>query len=261
MRCIISGRLFPEVVELLDLRFQHSWRAAFKTQPPRLPRLAFGSWVGGDRDGHPFVTPEVTARTLSLLREGALSVLRERFRELAARLSLDESVRPAPAGLRKRLGELASLLGEASNAAVERNPGEPWRQLINLMLLRLERANGSATEAGGYVSPQDLIEDLEVLEGSLREAGARHIADLDVRPLAAQARACSASTWRLSTFARTAPIMTALSRACCARRASRGPIIRNGARKRNSTFSIANFNRSALSPDLTCAWRARPGMW
>ncbi|MEK7751755.1 MAG: phosphoenolpyruvate carboxylase, partial [Acidobacteriota bacterium] len=150
--------------------------------------MAFGSWVGGDRDGHPFVTPEVTARTLNLLREGALSVLRERFKELAARLSLAESGRPAPAGLRKRLGELASLLGEASHAAVERNPGEPWRQLINLMLLRLERADGSATEAGGYVSPQELIEDLEVLEGSLREAGARHIADLDVRPLAAQAR-------------------------------------------------------------------------
>jgi phosphoenolpyruvate carboxylase len=180
--------VFPDVVELLDLRFQHSWRAVFGTQPPRLPRLAFGSWVGGDRDGHPFVTPEVTVRTLGLLREGALSVLRERLKELAARLSLAESVRPAPSGLRERLRELASRLGEASRAAMERNPGEPWRQLINLMLLRLERANGSATEAGGYVSPQDLIEDLEVLEGSLREADAPHVAALDVRPLAAQAR-------------------------------------------------------------------------
>lgn len=180
--------VFPDVVELLDLRFQHSWRATFGTAPPLLPRLAFGSWVGGDRDGHPLVTPEVTDHTLGLLREGAFSVLREQLQKLGARLSLAESVQPAPAGLRERLREMASRLGAASSAALDRNPGEPWRQLINLMLLRLERANGSATAAGGYVSPHDLVEDLEALEGSLREAGARQIAELDVRPLAAQAR-------------------------------------------------------------------------
>ena len=69
--------VFPDVVELLDLRFQHSWQATFGTGPPRLPHLGFGSWVGGDRDGHPFVSPEVTTRTLGLLREGALSVFCE----------------------------------------------------------------------------------------------------------------------------------------------------------------------------------------
>lgn len=180
--------VFPEVVELLDLRFQHSWRATFGTEPPRLPRLGFGSWVGGDRDGHPLVTPEVTSRTLGLLREGALSVLRERLKQLGARLSLAEPEHSSPVLLEERLRDLASLVGEASRAALDRNPGEPWRQLINLMLLRLERADGSATQAGGYVSPQDLTEDLEALEESLRQAGARHIAELDVRPLATQAR-------------------------------------------------------------------------
>jgi phosphoenolpyruvate carboxylase len=180
--------VFPDVVELVDLRFQHSWRASFATEPPLLPGLAFGSWVGGDRDGHPFVTPEVTARTLSLLREGALAVLRERLKRLAARLSLAESVQPAPARLRDRLAELCSALGEASRAAMQRNPGEPWRQLVNLMLLRLDRAAGIATEGGGYATARDLMEDLEILERSLREAGAPNVAALDIRPLAAQAR-------------------------------------------------------------------------
>jgi phosphoenolpyruvate carboxylase len=180
--------VFPEVVELLDLRFQHSWRAVFATPPPRLPRLAFGSWVGGDRDGHPFVTPEVTARTLGLLRQGAFSVLRERLKELAARLSLAESMAPAPAALRERLQELSSRLGEASRTARDRNPGEPWRQLINLMLLRLERAEGTAAGPEGYAAPRELLEDLEAIEESLREAGAPHIADLDVRPVLAQVR-------------------------------------------------------------------------
>ncbi len=180
--------VFPDVVELVDLRLQHAWRATFGSEAPPLPRLAFGSWVGGDRDGHPFVTPEVTARTLELLREGALAVLQGRLKQLAARLSLAESVQPAPASLRERIRDVASRLGDAARTALDRNPGEPWRQMVNLMLLRLERAEGLASRAGGYTAPGELIGDLEVLEESLRGAGARHVADMDIRPLAAQVR-------------------------------------------------------------------------
>ena len=175
--------VFPGVVELADLRFQHSWRATFGSEPPRLPRLGFGSWVGGDRDGHPFVTPEVTARTLARMRQGAMGVLRERLREIGARLSLADTAGRVPAALEARLRESALLLGESARAALDRNPGEPWRQMINLMSARLDE-----TGAGGYDSPPGLIADLELLEGSLREAGAVHVADMDVRPVVAQAR-------------------------------------------------------------------------
>lgn len=177
--------VFPDVVELLDQRFQHSWSAAFGTAPPHLPKLAFGSWVGGDRDGHPLVTPEVTARTLVLLRQGALAVARERLRQLGARLSLAESEVPVPAILRDRIGMLSNILGpEAAGKAVDRNPREPWRQLVNLMLARLERVDNP----GGYATAAEWIEDFEVLESSLREAGAHNVAEMDVRPAVAQAR-------------------------------------------------------------------------
>jgi phosphoenolpyruvate carboxylase len=177
--------VFPDVVELLDQRFQHSWSAAFGTPPPHLPKLAFGSWVGGDRDGHPLVTPEVTARTLVLLRQGALAVARERLRQLGARLSLAESEVPVPAILRDRIAILSEILGaEAARKAVDRNPREPWRQLVNLMLTRLERVD----KPSGYASAAEWIEDFEVLEASLREAGARNVAEMDVRPAVAQAR-------------------------------------------------------------------------
>ncbi len=180
--------VFPDVVELLDLRFQHAWRATFGTNPPRMPRLSFGSWVGGDRDGHPFVTPEVTSMTLDLLREAAYVMLRERLTQAGARLSLAEPPGQAIDELHKRIHELRGRLGEASQEALNRNPGEPWRQLINLILLRLERTAAGDLRHGGYASPDELPEDLEVLEHSLWQAGARHIAELDVRPLAAQAR-------------------------------------------------------------------------
>src|ERR1700722_15266714 len=173
--------VFPDVVELLDQRFQHSWSAVFGTAPPNLPKLAFGSWVGGDRDGHPLVTPDVTARTLVLLRQGALAVARERLRQLGSRLSLAESEVPVPEILRNRIAHLREILGpEKSHKALDRNPREPWRQLVNLILARLEH--------NGYASAADYIDDLEILEQSLREAGARNVAEMDVRPAVAQAR-------------------------------------------------------------------------
>jgi phosphoenolpyruvate carboxylase len=173
--------VFPEAVELLDLRFQHCWRAVFGTEPPPLPGLAVGSWVGGDRDGHPFVTPAVTAETLEMLRKNALVVVRERLLQLGARLSMAEANSPVPRPLQDRIAELAAKLGETLAApALARNPGEPWRQLVNLMLARLDDVE--------QASPRELLADLGLLEHSLNQAGARHVAEIDVRPAAALVR-------------------------------------------------------------------------
>ena len=173
--------VFPEAVELLDLRFQHCWRAVFATEPPPLPSLAVGSWVGGDRDGHPFVTPAVTAETLQLLRKDALAVVRERLQQLGARLSMAEASAPVPQLLEDRIAQLAAKLGDATaQPALARNPGEPWRQLVNLMIARLSNAEAA--------SPEELLADLSVLEQSLNQAGARNVAAIDVRPAAAVVR-------------------------------------------------------------------------
>jgi phosphoenolpyruvate carboxylase len=176
--------VFPDVVALIDLRFQQTWREAFGTAPPALPQLRFGSWVGGDRDGHPFVTPEVTQYTLNLLRTGALAVLQDKLRQLASKLSLADVDGSSPAALRSRLDETAALLGPAAQLALDRNPGEPWRQLLNLMLLRMERIESP----GGYSNARELEDDLVIIESTLREVRAHHIADLDVRPVIAQVR-------------------------------------------------------------------------
>jgi phosphoenolpyruvate carboxylase len=141
-----------------------------------------------DLDGHPFVTPEVTARTLDRMRQRGLEVLRERLRRIGARLSLAEGEQQVPASLAGCLREAAQRLGDAARGALERNPGEPWRQMINLMQARLEGAASTTPGPAAYASARELIRDLDVLEVSLREAGAANIADMEVRPAAAVAR-------------------------------------------------------------------------
>lgn len=69
--------LFPTALDRLDLHFTEAWRDAGLSlsalrSAGNVPRLSFGTWIGGDRDGHPLVTPAVTEKALEMLRRGAL---------------------------------------------------------------------------------------------------------------------------------------------------------------------------------------------
>jgi len=108
-------------------------------------------------------------------------VVRERLLQLGARLSMAEANSPVPQALQDRIAELSAQLGATlAGPALARNSGEPWRQLVNLMLVRLGDAEQS--------SLQELLADLTLLEHSLQQAGARHVAEIDVRPAAAVVR-------------------------------------------------------------------------
>jgi phosphoenolpyruvate carboxylase len=53
--------------------------------PEQLPRFSLSTWVGGDRDGHPLVTPELTRQTLEDLQIHGLLLLQHELAELAVR--------------------------------------------------------------------------------------------------------------------------------------------------------------------------------
>jgi phosphoenolpyruvate carboxylase len=181
------SNVFPLVLPILDRRLREAWddrgyATSHVSDAMRLPRLRFGTWVGGDRDGHPLVTAEVTRSTLRELREHALDLLHQQLTELTLHLSLSERLQSPSAHLTDYITTWAARLGEEGQRLVERNPDEPWRQMINLMLARLPYGTKPRPDAS-YHGPDDLMHDLYLLSNALTEAGAQRIADSSVQPV------------------------------------------------------------------------------
>jgi len=180
------GHALPAALPWADARLRAAWaRAGFDPAALRLPRIGFGSWVGGDRDGHPFVDAATTAETLALFRARALALQRAALDELGARLSLSGLLQPAPAPLAAWIAATAEALGAPGAAALARNPAEPWRQAVNLMAAALPPAEGPA-HPGAYARAETLAADLRRLAEALRAIGAGRLAEADVAPVLRQ---------------------------------------------------------------------------
>ncbi|MCZ7545616.1 MAG: phosphoenolpyruvate carboxylase [Anaerolineae bacterium] len=124
------------------------------------PLLQYASWVGGDRDGNPAVTPEVTLQTLATLREAARRVYLEEVTALRDHLthSVDET------GVTNALR--ASIGGEPEIAA--RYAGEVYREKMALTRARLL--------ADGYASGAALLADLRTVQESLAQHRSTRVA-------------------------------------------------------------------------------------
>ncbi|MGI9530514.1 phosphoenolpyruvate carboxylase [Lutimonas sp.] len=183
--------VFPEALRLTDQRLLNAWKdAGFDAkkldQPHTYPNIEFGSWVGGDRDGHPFVTPEFTGETLELHRKAALKILRKELVQLAQKLSFSMYQNEFSSVFLKNIEEIAADLGEAGKWALERNPSEPVRQFINLMIVRLDntlKAKGALDAKQHFQRPDDFANELSKLRGVLDELEAGEIAREYLFPL------------------------------------------------------------------------------
>ncbi len=176
--------VFPEAVRLTDQRLQDAWDTmGFSPEllewPEHFPLIQFGSWVGGDRDGHPFVTPEFTASTLRLHRQAALKMLRNQLNDLAAKLSFSSYRNSFPKEFLDEIQSKAALLGEKGQEALDRNPSEPLRQFINLLLVQLDHTlsdNPATEQNGSFQSADELSAELKNLRQLLTGLGAARIA-------------------------------------------------------------------------------------
>ncbi|WP_158276828.1 phosphoenolpyruvate carboxylase [Paraconexibacter algicola] len=138
------------------------------------PLLRFGSWMGGDRDGNPFVTPDVTVQALADMREACLRFLRDRAMDLAARVSLSSRLVGDPPALADVLADGTERFPELAEGLRLRNPEEPYRRAFTLIARRLRATWEGDLE--GYRGPDELLADLRACRDALQDGNGRHVA-------------------------------------------------------------------------------------
>ncbi len=207
--------LFDAVTEMLvklDRVLQHEFPGAQFRIPPF---FQFGSWIGGDRDGNPNVTNDVTRRTLNEYRRASLQRYRQRLTSLLRALSITEHAMVLPDGFRKALARALEQSGEGAQIAA-RNPGEVFRQFLVCMSRKLDSAiayaerGQTAPEGGGYARVEELIADLRTLEEALLESGGTSLATTLLRPARREVESFRFSTVRLDLRENTARLTQAL---------------------------------------------------
>ncbi|MEO8225103.1 MAG: phosphoenolpyruvate carboxylase, partial [Gammaproteobacteria bacterium] len=162
--------------------------------------LTFGSWVGGDRDGNPHVTPAITWETLRLHQRLALRKYLASVADLSRRLSESERYAPPGKALRASIERDRRRMPDTAAEVLRRNREEPYRQKLSFIYRRLEHALhrntalATALHAGGpgelvsirptlpkveagYASGAELWQDLRLVRDSLRASDARLAAD------------------------------------------------------------------------------------
>ncbi|MCA9968559.1 MAG: phosphoenolpyruvate carboxylase, partial [Anaerolineales bacterium] len=162
--------------------------------PPRF--LTFGSWIGGDRDGNPFVTADVTAETLRLHRGLAVEAHREMARQLDRTLSVSDRLVAISDELQAALAS-ASARSEHVAFLQKRYPNEPYRIMAaNLKADLAEASRGDMVgRLKGLVNPPlrlrqraQLLAPLALMDETLREAGLETMAEAELAEMRVQAR-------------------------------------------------------------------------
>ncbi|MEZ4332019.1 MAG: phosphoenolpyruvate carboxylase [Myxococcota bacterium] len=175
----VTTRLFAAFRDVYgDLPAEFMSRVAHAA--PRTLRI--GSWMGGDRDGNPFVTAKTTERAVQQYREAILLHYRARVQPLIEQLMLSDQRRPVSQALEASIARDRAELPALAPRIEGRNASERYRIKLNAVATRLdmrmrEDAEGRAPGSlGGYVDARAMEDDLELIRGSLVENGAERLA-------------------------------------------------------------------------------------
>ncbi len=150
--------------------------------------MTFGSWIGGDRDGNPYVTSAVTRRTLWETRLAALRRYHERVGDLIRVLSISERELPVPADFAAHVAHALGSIAEGEQLR-QRNPNEVFRQFLAYIRQRLQATLTPAEQhalppAGtGYRTADELLADLDRMIAAMQVAGAPAVAETLLLPL------------------------------------------------------------------------------
>ncbi|HTZ89475.1 MAG TPA: phosphoenolpyruvate carboxylase [Alloacidobacterium sp.] len=157
--------------------------------------LGFGSWIGGDRDGNPFVTPDVTREAIRSARARLLAYYHQQVQLIIDLLTTSAQQAPISEELSQRLhGYLAEVRTGTQQLFGARFEFELYRRFMVCVHARLLRTAGEAAsdvdslEAAlsalpAYCSAQEFLDDLSTLRHSLAENDGLRVAQTLIDPL------------------------------------------------------------------------------
>ena len=154
--------------------------------------LRIGSWVGGDRDGNPYVSPDVTTVAVKRAAQTVISTYRRTVRDLINYLSLSTRVKSVPDILLKSLEEDRLQLPQVWERNKERNAEEPLRLKLSYIAARLDEnfnnlrdRRGAGQEQGStaYTSVSAFETDLLLVRSALMSVGAGQVCQMYLDPL------------------------------------------------------------------------------
>jgi phosphoenolpyruvate carboxylase len=184
--------LYTEIANSFDAEYPDD----SKTQLAGLPIvLRFGSWIGGDRDGNPFVTAATTAESLSMSRELLHDYYLAQVKDLFDKLASSTHQAPISAALQQRLDDYIQQLRTAGRRTplADNFPNEAVRLQLACITLRLGGTPpttmhrnlplGTAPALPLYEDAAALLDDLTLLHDSLAHNHGERLAELFVDPL------------------------------------------------------------------------------
>lgn len=150
--------------------------------------LSFGSWIGGDRDGHPFVTADITRKTFARLRRAALEGHLSECRRMHNQLVMSDRQAPSESRLRERIDACSERWSELKERLRPVSNLETCRRFVRMLELRLERtlaivdSNEPDGGEGQFDSVGEFRSDLALLRENLLASRGRRIVDQYLQP-------------------------------------------------------------------------------
>ena len=166
-----------ETVPRLFAELDESLRDIYGASADVSELLSFGSWIGGDRDGNPFVTADSTRSAIGMARHVIIDHYIAETIRLIGQLSMSTRRIGVSDAVTQRVAAYEQKLGEKYSRWKQITAAEIYRQFLEYQIARLRFSRNSSKHQHAYKSPQQFAEDLGIVHDSLCADHGRRLAE------------------------------------------------------------------------------------
>jgi phosphoenolpyruvate carboxylase len=176
----------PRLYDELKDSFQDIFGGSSTVTIPEI--VGFGSWIGGDRDGNPFVTHRSIEESLRIARQQIIDHYVAEISRLAGHLSVSLRRVDASPPLAERVRLYDAKPGAELSHQSRVSETELYRRMLDHMFARLTRARSADGHIHAYASAKEFEDDLQIIRHSLVANRAQRVVELQIDPLLRKVR-------------------------------------------------------------------------